>query len=224
MRNLIFHIFPRNIEVCQFHLKFLDTYAPQFDRIFYHVAVENGQLADAVIDILPYKDRAEVSRFANTGGESKTEFFNSMQRILTSDPYGTTFYAHSKGSSIFVGHPNYLRLENIKAWCRAMYNLNLHDVKLVENLLKYYSCAGAFKRGMGHEPHDGSSFHYSGSFYWLSNKDLTVLKLNQLSDSYYAMESFPGRVFSSDKAFCWYEYPHDLYLNKVPNDYSHWLS
>lgn len=203
MNTLIYHIFNRNKRVCYWNLEQLRQRIHLFDRCYVKIAsLSSRKTKKFVASDLTFLPRdSEIFVFENDRNRREgVEFLKLVERAITTDPAGYTFYAHTKGSSVIWRSSKRKCLGNILSWAEAMYRLNLDYPERLGALWQDgYSCIGALKRV---EEHDGSSWHFAGSFYWLRNQAVLQSDWKNASGSRFITESFPGRLFPSEKACC----------------------
>ncbi len=148
-------------------------------------------------------------------------------KVLPGEPGDVTFYAHAKGGKWGKNHP-YSKW--IKLWRDVMYETCLDDWPTVQEQLKQHPVVGTFKK-LGHCFVDmllpQSSWHFSGSFYFVRNADWYARKCYRSLDNYMTSEAMPGIEFkpSEGGALLYSGLPHslDLYQAKFPTWEMHML-
>jgi hypothetical protein len=132
--------------------------------------------------------------------------------LASTDPEEATFYAHTKGVSYRdVGW----KLENTLAWAEAMYTMNLGCPEAIAKLLVRYATVGCF---LNEGPHAGSSWHYSGAFFWFNHAAIfSRPQWQSVFQSKYGVEGYLGRLIQRDRAFCLTDpITLNLYESKLP--------
>jgi len=123
-------------------------------------------------------------------GESKG-FVDAISTLPTT---GNTFYAHTKGVRYVVDE--YL-LTPIIQWRNNMYRACLDDIGAIDEALKTYSCAGAYKNKNAE-----GFWHYSGNYWWVNNNQLFSHNWRRIDNNYYGVENYLGYIFPQKDAFC----------------------
>lgn len=124
-------------------------------------------------------------------GESKI-FLSVLDELKSSRVDEATFYAHSKG----VTHK--LDNRNVHAWTEAMFFMCLKDIGLVEKVLSRYSCYGCFLHEVNHQ---GSSWHYPGTFFWFKHSSLFSRDWKRIVLNRFGVEAYLGSVLPVTEAF-----------------------
>lgn len=222
VRNLMMHIYPlRELGVWRFNV----------EQIMSRMHLFNGKRAVTIV-VDDHTDTADdvIAAFAGERIELLTVAHNShnlwemqslpkmLEHMRSCDPNHITFYCHSKGArgpERFNG-PTFHEQPRVK-WAKAMYGACLDDMPFVEQQLAKHTFAGPFKRKMlvlGGEYR--SSWHFSGTFYWIRNERLFSLpKWNSFNCSWNGAETYPGQVVGWGEAanlFC--VNPPCLYLQE----------
>ena len=121
--------------------------------------------------------------------------FHALMEIALASP-GRTLYCHGKGASHGADSICQER-------ARAMIEVTLDNLDLVDHALDNFRCAGCFKRPhrFGIAP---NNWHYSGTFFWVNNDDLVFEddRWRAIDDVWFGVESWPGRTFESSQAAC----------------------
>lgn len=109
-----------------------------------------------------------------------------------------TFFAHAKG----VTRP-YNGGVTVHPWTDIMYHTLLDYWPLVESVLQNYPLAGSFKKiGRGFKG-SKSSWHYSGTFYWLRNDAVfSRPDWSVIDQQWWGTESWPGIHWPDSQAGC----------------------
>jgi hypothetical protein len=91
----------------------------------------------------------------------------------------------------------------MRRWTEILYHTLLDFWPTVEALLATYPIAGSFKK------HDAPSlyqpwpdWHYSGSFFWVRNRDFFARKWRTTDQGFYGTETWPGFNFRREQAGC----------------------
>lgn len=121
-----------------------------------------------------------------------------LERIESLSPDELFFYSQAKG----VTHP-YNPGVTVHDWTRTMYEVCLDYYPLAEKLLEKYGCAGPYlKTGRGFSG-SLSSWHYSGSFYWVRSCALFSRNWRNIDRKWYGVESTIGATwFDTVEAAC----------------------
>jgi hypothetical protein len=117
-------------------------------------------------------------------------FLPLLERIESTDSREITFYAHTKGVTRPVDNST-----TVHAWTTIMYETCLNYVSLVESLLETHPIVGTFKKLGAGFPGSRSSWHYSGTFYWLRNADVFSRPWRVVDQEWWGTESWPGLHF-----------------------------
>lgn len=180
------------------------------DQLAKRIGVFNGKRVFA-ISISPDMDDPRMVReyLAKCNPTSVIEIPNSstlrevvafhplLSQVASTDPSEITFFAHAKGVTRPVNDG-----VTVHRWTDIMYETNLDYPPLVEDLLQSYPIAGSFKKvGRGFEG-SLSSFHYSGTFYWLRNSEVFTKNWRTIDMQWWGTESWPGLHFKPSEAGC----------------------
>lgn len=124
-------------------------------------------------------------------------FLPLLERVASLAPNECTFYAHAKGAT----HPVNDGV-TVHRWTDLMYETLLDHWPFVEDLLLQYPLAGSFKKvGRGFVS-SASTWHYSGTFYWLRNSEVFSRDWRRVDQHWWGTESWPGIHFSPAEAGC----------------------
>lgn len=125
-----------------------------------------------------------------------------LSGVRDTDPWQTTFYAHTKGVSPKYQQPG--RLRTVRLWAEAMYTYNLDSIAEVDRALASKSVVGTFRRvGQFRSLHRLSRWHYSGAFFWFRNRDLFSRDWQSaLIPSRYCPEFYPSLLFGLEASAC----------------------
>lgn len=129
--------------------------------------------------------------------EVKT-FLPLWAKIKDNGPEDATFCCHGKGVTKPV-NPGV----TVHTWGQIMFESCLDYWPYVSRLLKTYPTVGSFKKvGHGFEGSE-SSWHYSGTFYWLRNEALRAKPdWTRIDNVWWGTESYPSLHFSAKEAGC----------------------
>lgn len=199
VRHLAYHVAPfsgngvwrRNVEQL---VKRIDLF--NGSRI---VAVVTGQGLDPP-DAVRRAFAGSVEDFVvlpNVASLGEVVTFLPMMERQPAAPHDATFYAHAKGVRR-PGEPA------VHRWADLMYETCLDYWPLVERLLLDHAMAGSFKKvGMGFGGGSRSSWHYSGTFFWVRNSAVLADQRWRAVDQQWAgVEAWPGVHVAADDAAC----------------------
>jgi hypothetical protein len=223
IRNLLFYLYPKAHTPWRWHV----------DKLLEHKEVWNGrrivvvaganatEAMDDVAEVLEPLDAEILLRDNDAALYEARHFIEPLGRLASEDPDEATFYAHSKGTT-----RKGRELANVTMWSKAMYDLNLARIDVVDEMLKKYGTVGAFR--MQHEDHGGSDWHYSGTFFWLKHVALFSGNWTSFHDDRYAVEGYPGRHFRLEESYdlCPEKYtPGQLYSEGITDTaLARWLA
>lgn len=146
-------------------------------------------------------------------GESSS-FLQVMEMLRSEDPDEITFYAHAKGTR----HQDDREvLERVRAWIDCMLLSNLGSVEVVEGLMRRLAAVGCLRRVMDHQ---GSSWHYSGTFFWYKHSAVFTRDWRSMTPGIYGVESYLGRRLAVSESYDLTKgrYFGDLYKTMIPVD------
>ncbi len=113
-----------------------------------------------------------------------------------------TFYCHAKG----VARPAGV----VREWTEWLYETNLDYWPLVKFLFRTHHTVGAFKRvSLCWPGASTSTWHYSGSFYWIRNSELVKKDWRRIDPFWGGIESWPSLHFTNEQAGCQFWEFHD---------------
>lgn len=136
-------------------------------------------------------------------------------------------YAHAKGVTRNVDPGN-----SCQWWASLLYSLSLDHIDLVDRQLKRYPITGSFKKMGRCFVGSKSTWHYSGSFFWVRAGDFRQRAWRAVDRKWWGNESWVGTAYRFSDAGCiFYESPRiecDLYNPKLWDSvirprYSEWL-
>jgi hypothetical protein len=154
-------------------------------------------------------------------------FEDLFGRVAVPDPQAAVFFGQAKGVTRPV-NPGV----SVHPWTRMLYASCLDYWPLVAQSLAGYPVTGSFKKvgraGM-------SSFHYSGSFYWLRADSLFSRDWRKSARDWWGIEQWPGIQCRAEEAGCLfhegktgrYEHGgmdlyHEDYITKVLDEFRAW--
>lgn len=107
------------------------------------------------------------------------------------------FYAHAKAVTRPIDPGN-----SCQWWASLAYSLHLDHWPVVAEQLTQYPITGAFKKiGDGFRT-SSSSWHYSGTFFWVRVGDFRARPWQTVEPIWYGTEAWPGLAYRSDEAGC----------------------
>lgn len=117
------------------------------------------------------------------------QFKNTQDRV---------FYCHAKG----VTRP-WNPGVTVHPWARLLWGGNLHSRSMVKHSLEQFPITGMFKKvgwGFGGSK---SSWHYSGSFFWIRCEEAFKFdRVRRIDNYWWGNESWPGIHFPPEHAGC----------------------
>lgn len=229
VRNLLFHVYPiRGNGVWQRALDQLAARLPLF----------NGKRVIAVAPGPGCEDAAAVQEY--WAGQERVEWIVQpndprlrevstwvplWERVADCGDHCVTFYGHAKGVTRPVNpgvtcHP----------WARMLYEVNLDYWPLVERSLQNHPLTGAFKKVGAGFGGSRSTWHYSGTFYWVRNRDFFSRNWRKIDQVWWGTESWPGCHFPPTEAGCLFHEGtvpklnlYDMrYLRHVEQEFEQW--
>ena len=208
VRHLAYHLLPVTGN---------GTWQRNLDRLIPRLGLFNGQKVVAILTEgpdprLPLDPPHLVRQYLSGLGIEFLEFPNNpaLREVVTFLPLldrifkehrsdrDVTFYAHAKG----VTRP-FNSSTTVHRWTDVLYHTNLDYWPLVEEHLRRFHLTGSFKKiGSGFKG-STSSWHYSGSFYWLNNsRVLDRSGWRVLDRAWWGNESWPGLHFKPHETGC----------------------
>lgn len=127
-------------------------------------------------------------------------FIDLLKKVNSLGDNDFTFYCHAKGvrhGSAFESNGSTLR-----RWTETMYIKCLDDWNSVSKSLEKKAMTGCFKRYGNFKTPGNNRWHYSGSFYWFRNKDVFTRNWPKIDNMFFAVESWPGRMFTAEETDC----------------------
>jgi hypothetical protein len=144
------------------------------------------------------------------------------------DSNDAVFYAHAKA----VTRP-YNPGVSCHPWTRIMFSALLDYYLLVEESLRKWPITGAFKKvGMGFGG-SRSSWHYSGSFFWIRAREAFKHgRVREIDQVWWGNESWPGLHFPPEHAGCIFhegfvpqlDLYNPSYMRGVVEEFQQWVS
>lgn len=144
-----------------------------------------GDLFDEVIELVNDPTRREVASFEPL-----------FSRVQSLDPSEVILYAQGKGAGR-TAH------KTVRRWTEGLYRLYCDHWPLVQKLLRDKPLAGAFKKvGQCWKPEESlSTWHYSGSWFWVRSADLFARKDWRRIDQFWGgIEPYPSLHFDAEDA------------------------
>lgn len=133
---------------------------------------------------------------------ARKELVSHVAMIEMLHPYrgdgDVTWYGHGKGAG------SHIYGEGVRRWAQEMYSATLDYWPAVAAALRDHAAVGVFRRVMSPATSPRASWHYSGSFRWLRNKDLYRRNWRAIDPDFYGPETYPGRHFTFGEAACLY--------------------
>lgn len=199
VRNLLYHLWPvRGNGVWQRNVEHLRRRAEVFNgrRV---VAVVTDTQTDDVDAVRRAFDGLDVEFLFAPNRPRLREMATWLalwSRVLTDDPNAITFYAHAKG----VRHEANPAV-TVHDWTDVLWESNVDYLPLVEDQLTRFPITGCFKKHGRHFGADGSrsAWHYSGTFYWVRQKDVPGERLGLAERFWAGNEAWPGVAFSPEQ-------------------------
>lgn len=199
VRNLIYHVTPTG------NWKF------NIDLLREHWDLFNGKRIIAVVEDKSFDSNAKsVKQYLPPGDceillcqndkdlrESAT-LLDLLLTVHSFKPEEYTCYAHTKG----VTHQAKKTKDAVMLWTHALYSYNMARYADVHALLQIYPVVGSFaKYGKFKHFPKGSTWHYSGTFYWFRNRDLFRRDWygDHIPIERYTAEAYPGLMFGADE-------------------------
>jgi len=201
-RHLLYHLWPKRMA--------FGIWQRNLDQLKQRWGLFNGHRVIAVATSSDSATLAQVQEYMrgfdcewihveNDPGlrEVKTFYalFNAIRNCDGENHF--TFYGQGKGATKSINNR-----VTIHDWTQVMYHTCLDYWPLCEEMLKRYSCIGSFKKNswVGFTG-STSSWHYSGSFCWIKNKDLFALPdWSRINRDWYGIEAWPSLHFRQEKA------------------------
>jgi hypothetical protein len=188
-RNLLFHLYPKRQTHWPWHVEQLLLYEKAWNGRRIIVLVMDDWTSDEQevrAALAPLRAEILVRRNDAELGETK-HFLEGLGMLESQDSNEATFYAHGKGVS-----RDGPQVPSIMMWCRAMYELNLGQVGVIERILARAAAVGAFRVEI---PHSGSTWCFAGTYFWLKHSALFSRKWKDIACGRYGVEGYPGRHF-----------------------------
>lgn len=206
-RNLYYYLYPVSGSLWDWHLDQLRRHAGAFNgKKVVVVAADRRTAPLAAVKRRLAGFGARLLRVRNDPARGEAASFAKGLGLLRSlDASEMTFYAHGKG----VTHTG-LKSLVMQSWSEAMYAMNLSAPGAVERLMRDHSAVGCFRQEV---PHGGSSWHFSGTFFWFKHAALFARSWRDVERSRYGVEGWLGRHLPVEESFSLTPYRHfaDLY-------------
>ena len=230
VRHLLYHVYPvkangvwqRNVAQLLRRIRLFNGH-----RIVAIVTDGRTDPAQHVID----QFAGHVHEFITLRNEPKLRevqtFLPLFERLQTCDPNAVALWAHAKGVTRPAGHPAH-------PWTETMHEVYLDYWPLVEQTLRQFPLAGAFKKhGQGWPANvTRSDWHYSGSWFWFRCKDVFGLPdWRRIDQMWTGIEPWPSQHFKPGDAACLFHegqvpavnlYSADYLKKRMLPDYETW--
>ena len=196
-RHLLYHVMPiRGNGVWQWNLDRLKARLSLFTggRL---VALATDHRTDTAEAVKAYLgDGVEYLEFANDPGLREVLTFLPMLERVASyvSPNDYTFYGHAKGVTKAVN-----RAVSVHPWTNVMYETCLDYWPLVQEVLQRQPVCGSFKK-VGRGFASAGGWHYSGTFFWVRNKELFGRTWRRIDRTWWGVEAYPGLQFTPEEA------------------------
>ncbi len=220
-RNLYYFICPLQGEVWRWNVRRLGDHWDAFNHRKLVVIATGEGLAPPDEVMGCFHDPA--LRFMTTPNDptlrQTASFLTGLEFLQSESPDEATFYGHAKGASHWDR-----TLLNVLRWTDAMYVMNLSSPSLVEALLLRHPSVGCFRQSM---PHAGSSWHFSGTFFWFRHDAVFRRAWRSIQMSPHGVESWLGTHLREDESFELTPAVHQRKLNEdapAPHEYTGWLT
>lgn len=214
-RNLLFFLMPQaGNDVWREHVRTLKAHAGLFNGSR-RVGIVTGDGFDppGAVQEEFGKDWCDYFVAPNDPGLREVVHFDRLfGSIASTDPEEATFFAQGKG----IRYPWAFA---VREWVRIMYASCLDYWPLVEERLHTHAFAGSFlKRGRFFGNKSPSTWHYSGTFFWLRHAAVFSRPWRHVERHMYGMESWPGVVVPPSQAAClfWDRHTSPLELYDEP--------
>jgi len=204
MRNLIYYAYFNISNIPNYiyqHIFLLKKYRDVFDgeKIIY-IATDDDITSEVEIKLKSYFNflNATITVVKNNPETRESEYFIQQLKDLkeTKKDGSITFYAHTKGST-------YDTNDNILKWIVSMYFFNLESQNLlnIESNLENKIFAGIFRIDFPCPPWVIVNWHYSGTFFWFSDKlfDIDTWDINPKDR--FSVESYPGSKCNIEQSY-----------------------
>lgn len=143
----------------------------------------------------------------------------TMRKMTSTVSSGYVFYGHTKGTSKM---PFDITLPPIALWSEQMYVYNVANIDVM--IFHDAQFGGCFLKTGQYEGLEDVTWHYSGSMYWMNHRMLHQTQQHGMSETYFASEGFPGRVWPSpERCLCFLEH-HEGTLYALDYHKAHSLS
>lgn len=204
MRNLIYYAYFNVDNIPNYihqHIFLLKKYSYVFDgeKIVY-IATDDKITPDVESKLKSYFDflNANITVVKNNPDTRESEYFiQQLEDLKKVKREGSiTFYAHTKGST-------YDTNDNVLKWLVSMYFFNLESQNLsnIESNLVDKTFAGIFRIGFPCPPWVTVDWHYSGTFFWFSDKLFDIDTWNVNVKDRFSVESYPGSKCGVDQSY-----------------------
>lgn len=202
-RNFLMHIWPTKDSSawrwnCDQVLKYQHLFNSK--RVIGIAYGDNTESPDVVKEYLKdFTDDFVVVRNDPKIREGAT-FLKLLEAVACVCPNEFTFYCHAKGARHKAGFNT--EGSTLHMWTEAMYYHCLSNWEIIRRSLEKKAMTGCFKRYGNFKTPGNHRWHYSGSFYWFRNKDVFSRNWNKIDKMFFAVESWPGLLFTSKEVDC----------------------
>lgn len=228
-RNLIFFLCPlEGAQAWQRHLGILKQSLDTFNGMRIAGLAYGPGIADPAPTVRALSELGfHVQLFKNDPALREVVGWIPSLELLKehAEPNSVTFACHGKGVQRDSG-------TTCHRWTDLMYDSLLGYMTLVDRLLKAYPIVGSFKKtGKAFAAKSKSDWHYSGTFYWFSNRAVfDSPRWRDVDSEWWGTESWPGKVFAARDAGCVFHEAEfqkmDLYkpdvFSDVEREYENW--
>lgn len=203
--NLIYNLCLSKFNpITSFNIRHLLTYLPKFNgKKVININYDNLSQAEGFVN-KAFNDFSDIDFFftdnASTSGKHElVPFINKlMPAVESTDDNEYTFYGHTKG----ISHYGSQHETQVLYWANIMYYKNLSNFDLIENILQKYCCCGTLKINQPLSVLSFVKWHYSGSFFWLKNKEIFSRDYrSHYSKNKYGIEGYPAWHFGTEQAY-----------------------
>ncbi len=211
-RNLLYHIYPLQGGIWRWNVIQLRQRLALFNgrRV---VAIATGPETEPASSVRWElgEDEAEYIEVRNVPDRREVQTFRPLWERMRDQP-GVTLYAHAKGVTRQPG-------STAAEWAAILYRACMDYWPAVEGLLEAHPLAGPFKRHVKGWADLSSTWHYSGSWYWLRHDALFARPDWQRIDQHWSgIEAWPSLHFEAQEAgaifYEWHGHGLGLYDRK----------
>ena len=227
-RHLLYHLYPCNKDggaTWRWNVAQLRRRLPLFNgRRIVSVATDGD--SDSAKEVRKALGGVEFVEIVNSPRLREVASFQSLFGRLagTVGPEDAIFFGHGKA---VTNEPK----ELLKHWAEVLYETNLDHWPLVRDLLRTCPAVGSLKRVGSYWPESFSSWHYSGSFYWIRGDVLQLPDWRRIDYFWSGIEPWPslhvtgcyaGTVFHSDSEAPAIHYRQSYWNDVLDPEYVAW--